>query len=141
MEKVEDTSTEYQGWDEWATKFKPIRNHLDKYASDKNPSHMFETYGAEYEYVQSVDPKYVWTYVDGDMSSLLVAGIHFVNRIGYYVCEVPWDNDNDSCLLSVETECECYSEDEEVMETRNEEYGDPNCSKCEGYGLVTEYVG
>lgn len=126
-------AVEYQGWDAWAEKFRPIKNHLDKYGHGENL--MFETYDAEYEFVKEQDPRYVWTYVNGDMCDLLVAGMHFVNRMGYYVTEVPWDNDYDSCLLSVETECECYDEE------KFDDGGDPDCKKCEGYGLVTEYVG
>ena len=139
-------ATEYQGWDAWVEKFKPIRNHLNKYSTPENPELMFETYDAEYEYVKSVEPKYVWTWVDGDMCSLLVAGRHFVNRIGYYVTTVPWDNEYDSCLLSVETECECYDEDEPytLALPNGAEFpseADPNCKKCEGSGFITEYVG
>ena len=124
--KVEDSSTEYQGYDAWATKFKPRPNHF------KTDELMFETYGEEVDYVRAIDPKYVWTYVDGDMCSLLVAGYAYVNRIGYYVCEIPWENDMDSVLLSVENECDCYDEEEDA---------NPECPKCDGYGLITEYVG
>jgi hypothetical protein len=139
-------ATEYQGWDAWFNKFKPVKNHLDKYASNEYPSYMFETYGAEQEYVKSVDPKYIWTYVDGDMSSLLVAGYHYINRIGYYVTEVPWEDDMDVCLLSVETECECYDENEPYTLIMNNgahlpSEADPNCKKCKGNGFITEYVG
>jgi hypothetical protein len=130
MEKVEDTSVEYQGWDEWAKKFKPIKNHLVVDPDEQ----MFETFGDEVDFVKAQDEKYIWTYVDGDMSSLLVAGYHYVNRLGYYVTEVPWDNEWDSCLLSVEVECECYDEDAW-------EWGDPDCQKCEGSGYQTEYAG
>jgi len=133
IKEVEFEGTEYHGWDAWFDKFKPIKNHLDKYAGTDG-SHMFETYGAEVEYVQAQDPKYVWTYIDGDMSTLLVAGYHYVNRLGYYVATVPWDSEWDSCLLSVEAECECYDEE------KFDDGGDPDCKKCEGYGLVTEYV-
>jgi hypothetical protein len=94
---------------------------------------MFETYGEEVEFVQSQDPRYVWTNVQGDMSDLIVAGYHYVNRLSYYITEIPWEDEYDSVLLSVEVECECY----------NEEYGtgSEDCEKCEGYGLRTEYVG
>jgi hypothetical protein len=37
------------------------------------------------------------------------------------------------CCISVEKECVCY--DEESGE------GKEDCKQCEGYGLVTEYVG
>lgn len=132
---------EYQGWDEWAEKFKPEENHI-KTSNEL----MFETYGEEYEYIKSLDPRYVWTHVQGDMCDLLVAGVAYVNRLCYYVTEVPWEDDMDTVLLSVETECECYDENEGYIITlpNGQQYnqdGDPNCSKCEGYGLVTEYVG
>jgi len=119
---------EYQGWSVWEDKFKPKKNHFKDY-----DEHMFETYGEEYEYIQSLDPRYVWTNVQGDMSDLLVAGLHYVNRLCYYVTEVPWEDDMDIVLLSVEKECECYDEDSGE--------GSEDCKICQGYGLVTEYVG
>jgi len=130
------TYTEYQGWQKWEDKFKPIHNHF----SNDPDQQMFETYGEEVDYVTKADNKYVWTWIQGDMSDLIVAGYHYVNRLGYYITELPWENEYDLALLSVEVECECYSEDEEVMESRNDEMGDPNCQECEGYGLVTKYV-
>jgi hypothetical protein len=125
---------EYQGWDVWAEKFKPKDNHFN------GQGKMYETYGEEYEYVKSIHPNFVWTYVDGDMSSLIIAGHHWVNRIGYYITENPWSDDMDACLLSVEEECVCYSEDEDKLAERNDEWGDPECEKCEGYGYVTNYL-
>lgn len=127
---------EIQGWNEFESKYKPIKNHFSKDPDEV----MFETYGEELEFVKAQDPRYIWTYLQGDMSDLVVAGYHFVNRIGYHISEVPWENEDDYVLLSVQVECECYSEDEDVMETRNYDYGDPSCTKCEGYGMITEYV-
>ncbi len=133
IKPIEITSTEYQGWDKWATKFKPIKNHL---VSDPDQD-MFETYGEEVQFVCDYDPRYVWTYLQGDMCDLIVAGYHYVNRLGYYITELPWEDEYDSALLSVEKECECY--DEERLENGGE-YGDPDCKICEGYGLRTEYL-
>ena len=130
-------ATEYQGWNEWEAKFKPKTNHF------RIPNHgemIYETYGEEVEYVKSLDPKYVWTFVSGDGADLLVAGYAYVNRLGYYIAENPWTDEDDSCLLSVEEECECYSEDEDVLVERNDNWGDPDCDKCEGAGYVTNYV-
>lgn len=121
---------EILGWDAWADKYKPIKNHLYKYADPDGTMKMFETYGEEVEYIQNYDPKYVWTYVTGDMCDLLVAGYHYVNRLGYYVTEIPWEDDNEYVLLSVEKECEC----------NDDEQWDPDCRTCEGYGLITEDV-
>ena len=119
---------EYQGWQEWADKFKPIKNKFSKYDEV-----MYETYGEEVEYVQSMHPNFVWTLVSGDMCDLIVAGYSYVNRLGYYITENPWSDDMDTVLLSVEKECECYD-----YET---EEGKEDCDICQGYGLVTEYVG
>lgn len=127
---------EYQGWSVWADKFKPVKNKFSKH-----DELMYETYGEEYEYIQSLDPRYVWTYIQGDMSMLMVNGVAFVNRISYTVCENPWDEDKDyTVLISVDTECDCYSEEDDVMESRNDEYGDPACEECEGSGYKTEWV-
>lgn len=132
---------EYQGWDEWAKKYKPIKNHL---VNDPD-AQMFETYGEEWEFIKAQDPKHVWTWVTGDMCDIIVAGVAFVNRFGYYVTEVPWENDMDIVLLSVEAECECYDEQAYGPFTfpNGHEYyedGDRACKECEGYGLVTKYV-
>lgn len=120
---------EYQGWSAFADKFKPIKN---KFSNDPD-SRMFETYGEEWEFIKEQDPRYVWTWVTGDMCDIIVTGMAYVNRFGYYVTEVPWEDDMDTVLLSVEKECECYNE-----ETGE---GSEDCQICEGYGLVTEYVG
>jgi hypothetical protein len=132
IELPEPTYTEYQGWDKWEEKFKPIKNHL---VNDPDQQ-MFETYGKEVEYVANYDPKYVWTYLQGDMSDLVVAGYHYVNRLGYYITEVPWEDEDDYALLSVQEECECYEEEGH----ENGEYGKDDCPECEGYGYVTKYI-
>jgi len=121
--------TEYQGWDEWEKKYKPIKNH---FRNDPDET-MFETYGEEWEFVKAQDPRYVWTNIQGDYSDLIVAGRAFVNRLHYYITEIPWENEDDYCLLSVEVECECYNEEEGE--------GKADCAECEGYGMVTKYVG
>jgi hypothetical protein len=119
---------EILGWDTWAEKYRPIKNTI-------KPTNelMFETYGEEVEFVQAQDPRYVWTSVQGDMSDLIVAGYAYVNRLSYYITEVPWEDENQYVLISVEKECECYDYDTDE--------GSEDCKVCEGYGLVTEYVG
>lgn len=122
-------------WDEWVEKYKPIKNHITKYPNKDAEYDMFETYGDEQDYVYSLDEKLVWTEVQGDCSMLLIAGRHFVNRLNYYVCEIPWETGNEQVLISVEVECECY--DEEKFDWG----GDPDCKLgCEGEGYRTEYV-
>jgi hypothetical protein len=71
-------------YDEFVDTYKPIKNHLTKY--DQNT---FETYGEEVDFVLAQDEKFVWTEVDGDGGCYIINGLHLVNRIHYYVCEVP----------------------------------------------------
>ena len=82
-------------FEEWEQTFKPITNHLDDNASFQDETGkgiMFETYGAEWEFVKAQDPKYVWTYGD-ENGPYIIAGRRFVNRLGYFVCEVPWEDE------------------------------------------------
>lgn len=82
-------------FEQWQEKYKPIHNHLDPNASfqdDTGQGIMFETFGAEWVFVQAIDPRYVWTYGDED-GGYIVAGRRFVNRLGYFVCSVPHEGD------------------------------------------------
>jgi hypothetical protein len=81
--------------DEWFKQFKPIPNHLDENASfnDGEQGYMFETYGDEVEFVKSQDSNRIWTYSDGDDGGTYISdGYHVVNRIGYFVTTVPYDD-------------------------------------------------
>jgi hypothetical protein len=81
--------------DEWFEQFKPIPNHLDENASfnDGEQGYMFETYGDEVEFVKSQDSNRIWTYSDGDDGGTYISdGYHVVNRIGYFVTAVPYDD-------------------------------------------------
>jgi hypothetical protein len=120
-------------YDEWFEKYKPIKNNL------RQDSHLFETYGEEHSIVEdNIDANKVWTWVDGEGVSQILNGYHYVNRLNYYITEIPWEEDEDYFILvSTETECQCYAEE------NYDKYGldgEPECSLCEGYGYVTEYV-
>jgi hypothetical protein len=76
---------------------------------------MFETYGAEQDFVYATDYHYVWTYVDGDEGTYLVSGRAFVNRIGYIITEVPWEDDKDITItISLDSERDGYEEEEDL---------------------------
>jgi len=74
--------------DQWEKQYKPIANHLDPDASWNGT--MFETYDTEFDFVHEQPENNVWTWVDGDEGTLIVAGKAFVNRIGYFVTSEPW---------------------------------------------------
>ena len=79
-------------FDEWVDTYKPIVNHIDTNASFDNGygGLMFETYGEEVDFVKEQPENRIWMYGDGDDGgSYIWNGWHIVNRIGYFVTEVP----------------------------------------------------
>ena len=80
-------------FDEWVETYKPITNHIDPNASfqdEEGNGLMFETYGDEVEFVKSQSPDKIWMYGDGDDGgSYIWSGWGFVNRLGYFITEVP----------------------------------------------------
>jgi hypothetical protein len=104
-------------YDAWFKEFEPIPNHITKYPDILH----FETYGEEYEFVKAQDPNHVWTEVDADEGTYIVAGWHYVNRIHYYITNKPW-NDDIEVPTWIWTQCSCVEDDGEA---------NPNCTKCE----------
>ena len=56
------------------------------------PSHPLETYGADLEKVLTADTMTVWTEVENDGHICILSGFHFVNRLRYFVTEVPYQS-------------------------------------------------
>ena len=81
--------------EEWFDTFKPLPNLIDPDASfsDGENGYMFETYGKELDFVKAQDPNRIWTYCDGDNGGTYIfQGMRIVNRIGYFVTTVPYDD-------------------------------------------------
>lgn len=75
-------------FDEWCDTYKPIKNHIDNNASFNGE--MFETYGDEVAFVKEQPEDRIWMYGDGDDGGSYVwSGWGFVNRLGYFITEVP----------------------------------------------------
>ena len=78
-------------YNEWEDSFKPIHN-----PSSDDPDFwgcMFETFGKDLEEVKQYQNNQIWTLVDNNPNSSyldVVSGFHLVNRMGYFVTEVPW---------------------------------------------------
>lgn len=88
------TTTTFPDWEQeleaWEQKYRPMKNHIIDDGFWENDK--FETYGAELEFVRAQDPRNIWTLVDGDDGNLyIVDGYHLVNRINYFVTEVPYE--------------------------------------------------
>ena len=55
----------------------------------------FETYGEDLAFVGTQENRHVWTLVDDDNGiPTIVAGYHFVNRIGYIITIKKWEDEN-----------------------------------------------
>ena len=95
--------------DKWLADYKPVANHLNDSSGwvINEKAILFETYGDELDFVRQQPDNNVWTWIDGDEGTVIVAGMAFVNRIGYFVTEVAWTDE--SAFVEVDT----YSEDEE----------------------------
>lgn len=110
--------SKFYTYDAWVETFKPIWN-------DKSQDLMqFETYGDEYEKVKATDNKYVWTEVDGDEGTYIIAGHHWVNRIHYYITENPWEDEYTEVPTWCYRLCDCQDESEDG------EYN-PDCPECD----------
>ena len=121
-------------YDEWVKVYKPITNHIDKNASFQDESgsgFMFETYGDEYAFIKSADPACIWTYGDGDDGgSYIWSGWSLINRIGYFVTEIPCPADTtiQIKISSYWYYCEgCGSEIEDDGQLINEKFYDWEC--------------
>ena len=66
---------------------KPIQNKLANGCFD---GCMFETFGQELEEVEKHDDQHIFTLVDVEGKSYASPGFHFVNRLGYFIVEIPW---------------------------------------------------
>ena len=55
---------------------------------------MYETFGEEMAYIKEQPNKRVWTLIDtGGRDMSLIAGKHFVNRMGYIVTAEEWEDE------------------------------------------------
>ena len=131
-------------FDEWCATYKPIPNNIDTNASFDGT--MFETYGAEVEFVKKADPAYIWMYGDGDDGGTYIwNGWHIVNRIGYFITEVPCPPDT-TIQVKVSSYwfyCEgCSAEIEDDGQLINEKYYDlgfcPECATVEQTKQIEE---
>jgi len=97
--------------EEWEATYKPIKNHIDtnaSFQSEGGDGIMFETYGDEVAFVKKQDPACIWTYGDGDDGGGYIwSGWMFINRIGYFITEVPCPEDTTIQILIDEPPIEC----------------------------------
>ena len=86
--------------DDWFDKYQPIQNTATEEDRSWDGTY-FETYGPEEEFISKANPKHVWTIMDdfGDIDMIIIPGMHRVNRFGYFITKVPWDNPQQVVVL------------------------------------------
>ena len=104
--------TQQISWEEFEEQYQPLQNHLDDNASfggimydygrDSN-GNLIPEYGYAWA-MHKLEPNRVWTVVcdtenrddDDNLVSIVdvVAGWHVVNRLGYIVTAMPWDDED-----------------------------------------------
>lgn len=131
-------------FDEWCATYKPIVNHIDTNASFDNGDGgiMFETYGDEVEFVKTQDPNKIWMYGDGDDGGGYIwSGWGFVNRLGYFITEVPFP-DNTTIQVQVSVPwyfCEgCHEEWEDPNNEIRDKFQDADLEKCPACATMEE---
>jgi hypothetical protein len=126
--------------DEWAAIYKPIKNHIDTNASFDGE--MFETYGEELEFVKAADEDRIWMYGDGDDGgSYIWNGWHFVNRIGYFITEVPCPPDTTIQVLVSHNwfYCEnCHAEFQDPDNLIRDAFDEADLLKCPECATIDE---
>lgn len=127
-------------FEEFVETYKPITNHIDTNASFDGL--MFETYGDEYEFVKSTNPNCIWMYGDGDDGgSYLWSGWGFVNRLGYFITEVPFPEDT---VIQVQVSlpwffCEnCDAEFEDTDNIIRDAFDEHDLEKCPNCATLEE---
>lgn len=114
--------SKFMTYDYWLDNFKPIKNNISKYATDDLIA--FETYGDEVKFVCDQDPKTIWTEVDGDYGTYIIAGYHYVNRIQYYITENPWEDEYTEIPTWCYRPCDCTEDEQYEQDGFN-----PNCEE------------
>jgi hypothetical protein len=126
--------------DEWAATYKPIKNHIDTNSSFDGE--MFETYGEELEFVKAADEDRIWMYGDGDDGgSYIWNGWHFVNRIGYFITEVPCPPDTTIQVLVSHNwfYCEnCHAEFQDPDNLIRDAFDEADLLKCPECATIDE---
>ncbi|MGI9363366.1 MAG: hypothetical protein ACR2O7_17735 [Parasphingorhabdus sp.] len=87
--EVEPEAEPPMTFDQWCEKYRTVQNTLRPDAP--HDGLMFETYGAEQEYVRRQAEDCIWTLIETENGFAILSGWHVVNRFGYFVTERPWD--------------------------------------------------
>lgn len=91
--------------DEWELQYKPIKNPERK--NEEVP--LVYEFSIRDEKIFRASPDRAWTKLESNGMSFIASGIHYVNREGYYITEVPHKNSSAENI-----EIELWGHDDEV---------------------------
>lgn len=118
--------SKFYTYDYWVKNFKPIQNPNNDWGGGYSA---FETFGEDMDFVNSQPANRVWTEVDGDSGTYVIAGKCWVNRIQYYVTEVPWDSEHIEVPSECWRECDCITEENDYEPALD-------CASCGEEGTI-----
>lgn len=79
-------------YDQWIETYKPVQNDIVEHAGMEGT--MFETYGDEVKHVwEARGQNVVWTLCDEDGETYIVSGFWRINRLGYFITEIPFEGE------------------------------------------------
>jgi hypothetical protein len=88
-------------YDEFLEKYKPVNNHIRLDSPFDNK--MFETYDGELSFVKSnIKNGTVWTIVENNDDMWVIPGMFYINRIGYFVTEEPYENTDSAIVILID---------------------------------------
>ena len=88
-------------YDEFLEKYKPVNNHLRLDSPFDNK--MFETHDSELSFVKSnIKNGNVWTILENNDEMWVIPGMFYVNRIGYFITEEPYENTESTLLILID---------------------------------------
>jgi hypothetical protein len=92
-------------YEEWVETYKPIKNPRregdeDNIEFDTHDDHVIVSHHAK--------RNAVWTWIDDNDGEpdYIISGYGRVNRLAYYITEVPYDNDNGDIIITFDEETE-----------------------------------
>lgn len=116
-------------FDDWFEKFKPIENPQIK---DEGNEYLFEDcYEEDKEFIHDrIGSKTIWTRIFGENASIfLIEGRHLVNRDGYYVTEIPYEDGEKYEITIDEGYDDLDTNDVQNLETFFKTFSDPKYSE------------
>lgn len=76
-------------WEEWEETYKPIPSSRDVFGNG-----MFDYIDDDLKDIKQYPENQIWTAIDGEGVYIdIINGVHWANRLGYYVTEIPWTRD------------------------------------------------